>query len=510
MRRLAGERSGGFRRAAVALLVAALAAPALGGCRPAPAERGERGPAGFERYFAQEVEWAACEGSFSCAEVEAPLDWADPSSEPITLALIRDPAMNAPERVVFVNPGGPGGSGVDFVATPWAPATLHYEADVIGWDPRGVGRSTRVECGDDREKDEFLYGTFDAPYGTTAWLEELAGRVEDRVAACAESGDLLAHIDTASSARDLDLLRALVGGDKLDYLGFSYGTFLGATYAELFPDKVGRMVLDGAVDPTLTPFELTRAQYRGFESALHSYAEWCLGEVDCPLVGGPEGAFGELDRLLAGVDRRSLTARDGRELDSATFGVAISAALYSDQLWPALSDAIRGVREGDPDVAMALADFYYERGPDGRYASNLTDAYLAVTCVDDDFRSDSADTLQRVAELDAAAPTLGRYLAFDDFAVVDLACAGWPVPPAPQPAEYDAAGAPPILVVGTTNDPATPYAWARSLADQLDSGRLLTFHGEGHTAYGAGNACVHRTVEGFLLDGTVPAEDAAC
>lgn len=485
---------------------------ALTGCTAdAPGNREGTGPKGLEIYFEQDVEWTDCRGGFECTEVKAPTDWDDPSSDPITLALLRQPADGDPKGTLFVNPGGPGASGIDLVESGWASPAVRKSLDVVGWDPRGVGSSTRVACGDEEAKDEFLYGTFDAPYDTQEWLDELTGEVAKFADECLKgTGDLLGHVDTVSTARDLELLRSLVGGGKLTYLGYSYGTDIGATYAELFPDQVGRMVLDGAVDPTLGAFEWLRVQYAGFESALRAYVDWCTQQSDCPFAGTTDDVMPQIDALIASVDGRGLQGPDGRTFDSATFGTAVSLAMYSEETWPVLSEAFAAVQSDDVELAFELADAYYERSPEGEYANNGSEVYTAVMCLDFDFAGDPKTTLERIAEIEEAAPTIGRYFAYDDYAVLDVACSHWPVETADRPAEYDAEGAAAIVVVGTTNDPATPYAWAESLASQLSSGQLVTVEGEGHTSYNQGNACLDSAIEDYLIDGAVPAEDLRC
>ncbi|HEY8589271.1 MAG TPA: alpha/beta hydrolase [Naasia sp.] len=516
------SRTAALRRAGLLLLTGAML-PALTGCiqfkpeGPGPEPtRTSAGPAPttIEEYYAQDVAWEACD-DFECAEVQAPTDWADPTSEPITLALIRQPALGGTAvATVFVNPGGPGGSGVGIVQGGYAVTENAAQGlDVVGWDPRGVGASTPVVCADDEGKDEFLYGTYDAAYETEEWIGELEDSAAEWAEACYENtGELLAHIDTASTARDLDMLRAVVAGadSDLTYLGYSYGTQIGATYAELFPENVGRMVLDGAVDPTVDPFEALKVQYTGFESALRAYVVDCLRGDDCPFEGTVNEVLPQIDELMGSVDGQGLTGRDGREFDSATFSTGVALALYSEQSWPDLSTAFAGVMRGDVDPMLSLADVYNERTEDGDYTGNSVEVYNAVGCVDDDFTADAETTLDRIAEIEEAAPIFGRYFAFDDYAILDVMCSNWPVPPAPQPEEYDAAGAPPILVVGTTNDPATPYVWAQSLADQLESGVLISYEGEGHTIYNWGVACIDDTVDAYLLEGEVPASDPRC
>jgi pimeloyl-ACP methyl ester carboxylesterase len=223
-----------------------------------------------------------------------------------------------------------------------------------------------------------------------------------------------------------------------------------------------------------------------------------------------ETGLAQAEELIATVDDRGLFSNDGRQLDSATVGTGIARALYSEDTWSYLTDLFFGLQDDDADPAFLLADDYNDRWSDGTYGSNSNDAYVTTVCVDNDFASDSVSTLERLEEIDRAAPTIGKYFALDDYAVLDAVCDDWPFEPADSPEEYDAEGAAPILVIGTSNDPATPYAWAQSLAAQLDSGVLISVEGEGHTAYNGDNSCVNAVVDSYFLDGTVPSSDPQC
>jgi len=492
---------------------------ALAGCFLLPSGPSDRSPdapstegRAFAKYFEQELDWDDC-GSLQCADMDVPIDWSDEDSDSVTIALAKLEADD-PQGTIFVNPGGPGGSGIDFVE--YAVSNdLAESFDIVAWDPRGVGASTRVECfTDDEDKDEALYGTFDDPYFTEGWIDELEEETAEYAEACAENtGELLGKLDTVSTAHDLELMRALVNGDEpLDYLGYSYGTFIGATYAELFPENVGRFVLDGAVDPLLGAFDTLLAQMEGFENGFRAYMRECPtgnSGASCPFAGTLEQKLAAADALIASVDGLGLVSDDGRELDSATVGTGIAMALYSESSWPYLTDLFAGLVDGDAEPTFFLADYYNDR-TDGSYGSNSNDVYVTTTCVDNDFAADTASTIDRLDEIEAAAPTIGRYIALDDFALLDVACSNWPYPPAEHPTSYDAKGAAPILVIGTSNDPATPYSWAVSLAKQLESGVLISVEGEGHTAYNGSNSCVNKVVDRFFLTGTAPTSDPKC
>ena len=324
-----------------------------------------------------------------------------------------------------------------------------------------------------------------------------------------DRNQLLGHLDAASVARDMDVIRALLGDSTLNYLGYSYGTYLGAVYAELFPEKVGRMVLDGAVDPQVSDLEALATQMAGFDSALASYMAWCLSESDCPFTGSVDNGLLQVRDLLDRIDDLELVASDGRQLDSATVGTGIAYTLYSEWSWPSLTGMFAALAVGDADPAFDNADAYYGRYG-GWYDGNGNEVYTAVTCNEGDLGTDGVTPLEGVEIIDDRAPILGRYFAYDDYAVLDVACSNWPVPVADLPTSFAANGAPPILVIGTTNDPATPYANAVSLAEQLSSGVLISYEGEGHTIYAHGVSCIDDTVDAYLLRDEVPAADPMC
>ena len=503
------------RRWMAGIALTAALVTTLSGCFLLPAgpdreEPTETSDSAFSEYFNQELDWEEC-GSLECAMMQVPIDWEDEESDSVEIALAKQPAGDDPEGTIFVNPGGPGGSGVDFVEYAVS-SDLADAFDIVGWDPRGVGASTPVECYSDAEKDESLYDTFDEAYQTEAWIDELTDELEDYAEACADNtGALLGKLDTVSTAHDLELMRALLTGDEpLEYLGYSYGTFVGAVYAELFPDNVGHLVLDGAVDPTVGAFDELVVQAVGFEDNLRAYMTDCLAGTDCPFTGTLDDALLQAGALMGSVDGLGLMSSDGRELDSATVGTGVAMSLYSADYWEYLTDLFNGIKADNADPVFFLADIYNGREQDGSYSDNSVEVYQATTCVDNDWTSDSASTLERLAEITEAAPTIGPYITLDDYAVLDVLCNNWPYPAADFPSDYDAEGAAPILVIGTTNDPATPYVWSQALASQLSSGVLITVEGDGHTAYNGDNSCVNSVVDEYFLDDTVPDKDPKC
>lgn len=468
-------------------------------------------PATAEQYYAQEIDWHSCENGMQCAEVLAPLDWENVNSKnPVTLNLTRQQATGT-DRLgsVFVNPGGPGASGTSFVngnVDSAASTRLQEYYDVIGWDPRGVAGSSAVVCYDAEDMDEFLFGVADETPRSAAWIEEMREDAADFGEACAENtGELLAHIDTISTAHDLDMLRALVNDKQLNYIGYSYGTLIGSYYAELFPKNVGRMVLDGVVDPTATVFDMVLYQTKGFESALASYLAWCLEGTECPFTGTVAEAEASIAALLAKVEATPPRGADGRLLSTSTLLTAIIFPLYDEGYWSYLNTLFAQLKTGDTQMAFALADAYFARDQNGVYTDNSNEAFSAINCLDYERVTDLATMQKNAAAIEAAAPIFGKYQGFGE-----LSCVDWPYPAKTLRTEITAAGAAPILVVGTTGDPATPYQWAVNLAGTLESGALVTYNGEGHTAYNRSNTCVQDAVDNYMIKGTVPSADPQC
>ncbi|MCZ4301598.1 alpha/beta hydrolase [Microbacterium oxydans] len=508
-----------FRRALGAIAGLAAASVALSGCLYAmipeqssrPSTTAAPDTEGVAEdllpFYSQELTWTECGTGFDCTDVTAPLDWENPAAGDITLAVVRHRAEGTPVGSLLTNPGGPGASGVDLVLNNLGfavGADLIENFDVIGFDPRGVGDSTAVTCYDAPEMDDYLYGIPAAARGTAEWEAELLDAHKSFAEACdANSGGILPYITTVNAARDMDLIRAVLGDKQLNYLGYSYGTFLGATYAKLYPEKAGRLVLDGAIDPAVPGLEVGATQALGFESALRAYMQSCLDSGECPFAGTVDEAMADLGALLASVDRTPLQSGDGRLMGADTLLTGIIAALYSQDNWGFLTQALDEALQGDPTSAFLLADFYNSR-EDGVYIDNSTEAFRAYNCMDYPVEDDPAAEAAIDAKIAEGAPTIAPYWSGPD------SCEVWPYPPTGTRGEITAEGAGPILVIGTTNDPATPYEWSESLADQLEEGVLITRVGEGHTGYNKGNICVDDAVEAFLLDDVVPEDGLRC
>lgn len=471
-------------------------------------------------YSKQKVSWTSCGKDLLCGKVTVPLDWARPQGESIKLAVVYHKAGIAkPLGSVIFNPGGPGASGYDYVMQSidsLGTERLRQNYNFVGFDPRGVQNSVpAVRClvkdknSTSPAMDNFLYGDSGYPLGSSKDLKATRAALKSFSAACLKNtGKLLAHLDTASTARDLDVIRAVMGDARLNYLGYSYGTFIGATYAALFPKKVGRMVLDGAVDPTVPDSEQSLNQLKGFDLALNDYLKDCLGSGSkCPFNGTTDDAMATIKKFLLKLEVKPIATTDGnRKLTVAMATSGIDMALYSSSYWPYLTSGFKAALAGDGTTLLRLADFYNDRDSKGTYNSNQTEAFIATKCMDSR-ESASASAMQKQnTRILKASPVMGRYWQYGG-----LACAYWPFPVAKALKSYAAKGAPTIMVVGTTGDPATPYQQAVDLAHKvLSKGFLVTFKGEGHTAYGQGHTCVDSAVDDFLVAGKLPTTEPVC
>ena len=504
--------------AAVALLLLAAACSTGDGdepaSQPAPAEaQPAAAPSDVApelvRFYDQQLEWTGCDGEFECATLTVPLDYTSPAGETIELALLRVPAGDQSQRIgsLIVNPGGPGASGIEYARAARSVATKQVleRFDIVGFDPRGVGQSNPVDCLADNDLAAFVAA--DATPDDAGEISAIDSASAEFATGCRQQSEsLLPHIGTNDVARDMDVLRGVLGDQQLHYLGKSYGTALGAAYADQFPQRVGRMVLDGALDPSLSGTDISLQQAAGFEQAFQSYVDACLETERCPLGSTKEQALARFDRLLADIDAEPLPA-DGRELTQSLAVLGVALPLYFDksQGYPALGAALARALDGDGTALMTLADIYLGRESSGSFHGNQNEAIYAVNCLDSNSVHSVADVEAEVGAYAAASPRFGPYLAWGN-----LVCAHWPVPAANDIGPVTAMGAAPILVVGTTGDPATPYGWAVGLADQLESGVLLTYEGDVHTAYMTGSDCVDAAVDAYLLEGTPPSDGARC
>jgi pimeloyl-ACP methyl ester carboxylesterase len=477
-----------------------LAVPATTGARDAKA--GTAAPA---------LAWAPCAelAGAECATLKVPLDYAHPRDETIDIALSRVKASDPTRRIgsLLVNPGGPGARGRGLAVElhealssgPPSAQEIAARFDLVGFDPRGVGASSAVDCGDLEEIDRADYTPDNA-----AERAALAQTVRAFAKACkAGTGRLLQFVGTTSAARDMDQIRRALGDRKLTYLGFSYGTLLGATYAELFPGRVRALVLDAAYDPTDSSVDFLRDQAANLDAAFDTFTADCAGRPDCA-ARFPDGLAETLDRVTEQADAAPLpdSTTPGRTITEGELVTVLGYALFG---LPAsagfIEEAIAQAQAGDGFVAGRGFDIYSDTTNGVR--SNLSEASVAVNCLDYRWPTGPAGVRQIVTSTEQGLPRFGQ-----TFLREYLPCAFWSSKPTPRAAPV-AAGAPPILVVGTTGDPATPYQGARALAEQLDSGVLLTREGQGHTAYRA-SRCIGDAVNAYLLTLTIPPKDTTC
>lgn len=450
---------------------------------------------GMQRYLDQKIDWKSCDYDYECATVAVPLDYDAPDDQAITLALKRK-TSTSPGRIgsLFINPGGPGAVGTSFVETFENRGLEQF--DIVGWDPRGTGASTPVKCFDADSTDAFL-GLDQSPDDAQERTRLIEG-TKKFVASCLEhSGVLLQHISTQDTARDLDVLRQLVGDDELYYDGVSYGTMIGATYAHLFPDKVGRLVLDAAVNITE---DNSTIQAMGFETAFSSFLKWCASQ-ECELGNTPEEVKKNIGDWLDGLDSKPVPVGERKLTQSlAISGIALFL-YYDEDYYPYLVEFITSAQRGDAGQLLAASDSLNGREEDGNYGS-LFYGFNAVLCAD--VADDGVEGADREWAADQKkAPFFSKYFG------VGYTCPLWPVEPAEQ-LHMTASGAKPIMVIGGTGDSATPYQQAVWMADQLESGFLVTFNGEGHGAYGGKSRCIDDAVVKYLTQGTVPEKDPNC
>ena len=446
---------------------------------------------------------------YDCASVPVPEDWSNPKNgKAFDISMIRVRSQSQHDRIgsLLINPGGPGGSGVDTAVylsfgqgLGGLPTEITDRFDVIGFDPRGVGRSDPIKCISSSDQDASFAAAPD-PVSQADFNSYVA--LNQKIAnECGQKyGSQLPFFSTEQAAKDIDSLRAAVGDPKLSYLGFSYGTLLGATYAQQFPTKIRAMVLDGAVDPKQSYVESSEVQAKGFERAFGNFSTWCTKTpADCPIA--PDAHKAVTDAMTKAATA-PVTGADGRKATAGWIFVAVISSLYTESGWRTLANAVAGLKQGNAKGIFQLADQYAERDANGHY-SNLFDANLAVNCADTNAAPSAAEVRTLQGQWRKKYPLFGGSLA-----VGMLPCTFWPGKRDPYPAG-PATGAPPIVVVGTTGDPATPYENTADLAGMLGVGHVLTWEGEGHTAYPS-TPCIVSAVDKYLLNQTVPQEGLRC
>jgi pimeloyl-ACP methyl ester carboxylesterase len=465
-------------------------------------------------YEQQKLDWSDCYDYFECSELRVPIDYDDLSVGTFRISVLRAVAKDQDNRLgsIVVNPGGPGGSGVDYAYNAdyiFSPDITDVY-DIVGFDPRGVAMSEPISCFTPEELDKNFAADSkpDNEEEITATLEES----EVFAKKCAENTEHLEHFTTAETARDMDILRAALGEKKLNYVGKSYGTYLGTLYANIFPNKVGRFVLDGAVDPNIPMKEQNLAQAIGFDKALTAFVNDCATQSDCPFTGTPAQAQATIIATLQAAATTPLPQKnpedgDDRLITESIIVIGMASSLYDDvDGWPKLRQAFTESAQNYGDTFLQLADEYTGRNPDGTFRSNDFDSGAVIDCLDwkdrrtvDQFKAD-------VQEFTTKAPVFGPYIAFSG-----VHCRYFPQPSTQRaPDSLTTIKTTPIIVIGTIRDPATPYTWSVSLAKIFTGSRLISLDADGHTGHGRGSACVDDAVDAYLLKGTLPSADLSC
>jgi pimeloyl-ACP methyl ester carboxylesterase len=474
-----------------------------------------------EPQIGQPVSWGPCRpgggggeampvpAGAQCGKIAVPVSYDDPDGAQASLALIRFPATGEKIGSLIINPGGPGESGVEAAASliEGLPPQVRQRFDLVGFDPRGVGSSTpALWCNSDADNDRLRADPM-VDYSPEG-VERIEGETKAFVQRCIDrmGEDFLANVGTASVAKDLDALRAALGDEKLNYLGYSYGTRIGAEYAEAYPDKVRAMILDGAVDPNADPIQSDIDQAEAFQEAFNDFAADCAKDSDCPLGTDPAKSVDVYREMVDPLVDKPMKTRDPRGLSYGDAIIGTIMALYSPNLWQYLTKGLTEMTTGSGDTMLALADMYMRRDPQGRY-TNATDARISVNCVDQPPITDRVKVVEEDRRLREVAPFMS-FGEFTGYAPLST-CAFWPVPPTSEPHAVSAPGLPPVLVISSTGDPATPYQAGVDLAKQLGGG-LLTFNGTQHTVAFQGEQCVDDYAAAYLVDLKLPPVGANC
>ena len=464
-------------------------------------------PVSLENYQSQQLAWSTCYENFKCARLIVPIDYTRLSKGRFSIQLIKYPARNQGEKIgsLVVNPGGPGASGINYAYNAeyiFSPKILE-KYDIVGFDPRGVGLSAPIHCLTDVELDR-SYAANSRPT-TPQELKTMVKAVRDYVSKCQTRNLNLLNYSTADSARDMDLLRFALGESKLNYLGVSYGTYLGTLYAKFFPKSVGRMVLDGAIDPNASSAEQNLTQAIGFDTALKAFIADCYQKSDCPLQAPASKAIRQIISLFTSTSKEPLIGELDRPVTESLVVLGTASALYDPTSgWPQLKEAIREALNGVGKKFLALADEYTQRRRNGTYGNNETDAAFVIDCLDWRHNQTTSEIQNEAKNFASLAPVFGPYLAY-----AGLSCQFFPAL-SNAPDSITSISTTPVVIVGTTRDPATPFIWAQALHSTIQNSRLISLDGDGHTGYGHGSACVDAAVDLYLLHGKLPKKDLYC
>jgi len=449
------------------------------------------------------VQWSSCGSALQCGSVTAPLNYSDPNGPTIQIAVERHPAEIPSQRIgsLVINPGGPGGSGINDLPNELSVLTsgLLDDFDIVSFDPRGVQRSDPVNCGSNGAPTSNTSPLPDPTPVTAAAQQALLSNDQTYASQCEQdSGSVLPYVGTVDTAQDLDRIRAALGDAQLTFIGHSYGTLLGATYAEMFPTHVRAMVLDGAIDPAESTDQMAVDQAKSFEAVLDDFFTWCTGSASCPWhpAGDPTSA---LLALISQSRQTPIPSGGGRGAGPGEIYDALLSGLYATDYWPTLANALGQAAAGNGGGILSMSDGYRHNG-----SSNGSDAAEAIYCLDHPVSRDTTSYAALASSAATQAPVFGPLITWGL-----LGCAVWPTPPTRTPAPTTAAGSPPIIVTGATKDPATPYQWAVNLSHELQHGVLLTWQGENHVAYFY-SSCVRSIDQAYLISGTLPPAGAVC
>ena len=451
-------------------------------------------PTTLAAYYAQELQWKSCYENYQCTDLLVPIDYTELKTGTFNISVLKYPTTSAKKLgSLIVNPGGPGGSGVDYAYAAeylFNPAILEAY-DIVGFDPRGVGRSEPIICLSDKELDA-NYASDSKPDNEQEFTRTL---IESKkfIQQCEKKNKHLTSFSTANAARDMDILRQAVGDKQLNYMGKSYGTFLGTLYAQFFPDKVGHMVLDGAVDPSISNFQQGLTQAVGFDKAFAAFVTDCAKRSDCPLPKDNNAAIDEMKKILSQLEKKP-----NKRLSESLALLGVASALYDSATgWPKLRAAIKATKQGKSGKFLELADNYTGRTVDGNYTTNEFDSGAIIDCLDFADNRSVEEMKEDAQAFVKQAPLFGPYLAYGG-----LVCQYFKTAKATEVVPTKPAN--PVVIIGTTGDPATPYEWAQGLHKILTNSVLISLTGDGHTGQGQGNKCVDRQVDDFYLENKTP------
>ena len=451
------------------------------------------------KFNSQRLDWRDCYGGFECSTFEVPVDYEKISKNTFTLKVLRHSASDKRDRLgaIFVNPGGPGGSATNYAynAESIVSPEIISKFDIIGFDPRGINSSEPIRCLTNSEEDEFL--SADASGGEASKVRELIAISKAFAAKCKKAaGAKLGHYSTLDAAKDMEVLRNLLKEKSLNYLGKSYGTYLGTLYAALYPKSVGRMVLDGAVAPNISPQEQELAQAVGFDKALENY-----------LMSQKKFKIKDITKLLDKASTDPMKSKSGRLVTESLVITAVAQSLYDSKSgWRDLTNSLElAIGKGDPTGILELADRYNNRDSSGNYYSNQNDISIMITCLDWKENRTVDQMVSEQAIFKSKSSVFGPYLSF-----AALPCRYWKAKPKLLTFDLSKTITKPILIIGVTEDPATPYKWAQTLSKSFHNAELLTLKGEGHTGHNRGNKCVDSVVDSYFLTGKIPSKSLIC